>query len=103
MKYQVVMQFTDELEGGFDKLIEIEDIFIENISSIAEVDGHDVGDGQMNIFILTDYPVEVINKILMLLSKDDKITNKMTAAYRKANEDKFNFLWPENLSSFEVT
>ena len=51
LKYQLVIQFSQELEGGFDRLINIEDELDKNLSINAEVDGHDFGSGQMNIFI----------------------------------------------------
>ena len=40
----------------FDALVAIEDALIEGLGDHADVDGHDVGAGQMNIFIWTDDP-----------------------------------------------
>lgn len=35
-------------------MIEIESMLIDSISESSEVDGHDAGSGEMNIFVHTD-------------------------------------------------
>jgi hypothetical protein len=62
MRTQLVLQFTtDEDLGSFDNLIGFEEALSSLIGETAEVDGHDFGSGEMNIFILTDDPVATFN------------------------------------------
>ena len=42
----------------FDQLVILEDKLIEELGSVATVDGHDFGSGEFNIFVLTDEPTE---------------------------------------------
>jgi hypothetical protein len=102
MKYQLVMQFDEELDGGLNKLIVVEDILEENLSSIADVDGHDIGNGQMNIFIFTDSPSEVLKEILIIFTEEPKLVSAMRIAYREVVGNQFIYLWPTNLTDFKV-
>lgn len=54
MQYQLVVQFPEKLIG-LDHLCKIEDD-LANISSDNKIDGHDIGSGEANIFILTNNP-----------------------------------------------
>jgi hypothetical protein len=58
MKYQLVLQFQAESVQEFDELAVLEDLLVENLPSHSVVDGHDIGSGELNIFILTDQPKE---------------------------------------------
>jgi hypothetical protein len=102
MQYLLVIQFPEKLENSFERLIEIEDIFIEKLSELADIDGHDVGSGQMNIFIHTNQPLEIFEQIKnILIPMEDAFLN-MKAAYRKFDEDDFTCLWPARLTEFKV-
>jgi len=102
MKYQLVIQFSQELEGGFDRLINIEDELDKNLSINAEVDGHDFGSGQMNIFILTDEPLETFEQIKKILIRNNNLLNEAKMAYRDIQKNNFIILWPKDLKEFEV-
>jgi hypothetical protein len=56
MKYQLVLQFQAESVQEFDELVVLENLLVETLPLQAEVDGHDFGSGEFNIFILTDLP-----------------------------------------------
>lgn len=75
---------------------------MENISFSADVDGHDIGSGQMNIFIFTDSPNDTLNEVLRILNDDKKITSEMKVAYHEVSNDHFVCLWPKNLTEFSV-
>jgi hypothetical protein len=47
-----------ERTQDFDELVVVEDLLIENLPSTSEVDGHDFGSDEFNIFVLTDQPRE---------------------------------------------
>ena len=100
MKYQLVIQFSGESEGDFDRLIELEDELEELLSDESEVDGHDFGSGEMNIFILTNEPSGTFEQVKSALTKKDLST--MKAAYRDIESENFSILWPKGLAEFVV-
>ncbi len=103
MKYQLVIQFSGESEDDFEHLIEIEDELEEKLTSASEVDGHDFGSGEMNIFILTNEPVETFKQVKTIIAEKDDDLSVMRAAYRDIESEVFTILWPNDLTEFVVT
>ena len=58
MEYQLVLQWTLGVERNFDAILAIEELLVASLSCPGEVDGHDVGPGEANIFLLTERPEE---------------------------------------------
>lgn len=56
MDYQLVLQFEGDSFEILDSIVELEDNLIEALDDIAEVDGHEVGSGEANIYIFTSDP-----------------------------------------------
>ena len=102
MNYQLVIQFPESLCGDIDWIAEMEDRLEEALSN-AEVDGHDLGGGEVNIFIFTDAPKETFNEVKEILESSDYLLDQTKVAYRAINEDQYTCLWPEGLTEFEVT
>ena len=102
MKYQLVIQFPEALRGGVDLLIKLEDILEANLET-SEVDGHDIGSGEMNIFIYTDEPEVTFNEIKNLFESEKEVVCNMKAAYRDAEKGEFICIWPKELREFHVT
>jgi hypothetical protein len=73
------------------------------LGSLANVDGHDFGQEEFNIFILTDAPKDVFEKAHQFL-KTRNVPNYMRAAYREAagEDEDYVILWPPNLTEFFV-
>ena len=71
MKYQLVLQWPASSIKDYDAMIEIEDALVEKLSGGNEVDGHDAGSGEMNIFIRTDNPKRAFNEIKGILGSRD--------------------------------
>lgn len=99
-QYQIVIQWDDE-DGDFDFLIEIEEALLGALSSNHEIDGHDMGSGEANIFIISHDPMLAFSEI------KDALTGKLAMddvriAYRDLQGDAFTVLWPEGLSEFNV-
>jgi hypothetical protein len=67
----------------------------------ASVDGHDVGSGEMNIFIETDQPAETFADAANAL-RDGPRWNDLRAAYREAQGGPYEILWPPGLYQFSV-
>ena len=94
MKYQLVLQFRGDSLSDYDAMLALEDELITELGDSADVDGHDAGSGEMNIFILTDDPVATFRRSLPVLERTQALP-KATAAYRLVNGDKYTVVWPE--------
>jgi len=96
VKYQLVLQFpiADASADDFDRLIMIENELSLSLKGYHDVDGHDIGSGEMNIFIHTDNPAEAFMLARGVLSKED--LEEISVAFREFDSDKFTLLWPEN-------
>ncbi|MBX9703204.1 MAG: hypothetical protein K2X39_03535 [Silvanigrellaceae bacterium] len=102
MKYQLAIQFPEEIYGDLDWIAELEDRLDESLFD-AEVDGHDIGSGQVNIFIHTNTPTNTFQIVKNILEEDDVDLEVTKAAYRESSKDDYIPLWPENLMDFEIT
>ena len=103
MKYQLVLQFPQRWLWSFHSLIRLEDQLIQRLGASADVDGHDCGSGEMNIFIITNDPVRTFREIRPLLSR--KIWVRLSAAaYRELQGETYTVIWPEgSLKPFIIT
>ena len=61
-EYQLVLQLPSNIVPDFDAMVAIEDELIERLSGIAEVDGHDIGSGTINYFVLTTKPKQAFER-----------------------------------------
>ena len=96
MKYQLVLQLDASVIKDFDQMIDMEDKLIQVLEDIHEVDGHDFGSGEINIFIHTNEPNKAFNIIQKEINPNIKIPMKV--AYRELAKDKYTVLWPDNFS-----
>ena len=74
---------------------------IENLSKGSEVDGHDAGSGEANIFILTDDPELTFSEAKAILGNSDHWLSARVA-YREIAESRYIILWPEGLTDFRI-
>lgn len=93
MDYQLVLQFRGGDCLDFDAMVSLEDEIQQIVEPIAEVDGHDVGSEEMNLFILTADPVATFERAKPLLSAAF-LLDKVIVAYRELRSDDFTVLWP---------
>ena len=96
MRYQLVLQFAADTIADYDALIALEHHLIDALGNNS-VDGHDMGLGETNIFILTTDPHTTFRQLAPVLVRSGHMP-AVTAAYRRADEDKYHVLWPENSS-----
>jgi hypothetical protein len=102
MQYQLVLQYSEERYGDLDWIIHTEDFLIAMLRE-AEVDGHDMGVGEVNIFLNTNIPIEAFNRIKDLFEKQDhSLIEDCKAGYRDFNLGDYIPLWPTDLKTFEV-
>jgi hypothetical protein len=102
MRYQLVLQWPSGTSSAdYDKLLETEELLAEGLSSDSEVDGHDAGSGEVNIFILTNDPPRSFDQIKLIIEKRE-VWRSMRVAYRERSGTKYSILWPVGLKDFKV-
>ena len=102
MKFQLVLQFSANDLTDFDELIDLELALILVLDDDHDVDGHDFGSGEMNIFIHTNDPVEAFKKCETAIP--EALRPSLKAAYREFSEDSYRWLYPEGISGcFQIT
>lgn len=95
MDYQLVLQFKGNAIPDFDSLVTLEDNLQRIVEPIAEVDGHDIGSGELNLFVLTTDPVATFERAKPLLA-EASLLHKVGGAYQDLRSDKYIVVWPEN-------
>ena len=99
-KYQLVVQFAGDDIADFDEMIEIEDRLDYGLGDMHLVDGHDVGSGEVNIFVHTSDPVLACDEIIGLL--EDGQRSRAKIAFRSMDSDEYAVLWPLDLDQFSI-
>lgn len=84
-KYQLVLQFPFSGLTDYDAIIVLEETLIAEVGNKAFVDGHDAGSGEMNIFIHTNDPRRIFEKILSSHASDPMFS-QLRAVYRVSNQ-----------------
>ena len=100
MRYHLVLQFEANTMDDFDQLVILEDKLIEELGSVATVDGHDFGSGEFNIFVLTDEPPTAFSAAHRVVINHG-VQNVMRA-YRELVAHDYVILWPPSLTEFTV-
>ena len=101
VQHQLVLQWPASSVDDYDELIELEDFLIQNLDH-GDVDGHDAGQGEMNIFILTDDPYATFAAVKTLLERR-RAWIDIRIAFRAITRDGYNILWPKSLTTFKVS
>jgi hypothetical protein len=94
MKYQLVLHFQGDALADYDVMIALEDKLRQELAHSADVDGHDVGSGETNIFIFTRDPKLTFWVVRQVLLQQRRLES-VTAAYRPVGGEKFTVIWPE--------
>jgi hypothetical protein len=94
MRYQLVLQFRGDTLADYDQMIALEDRLNEDLGHSAEVDGHDCGSGETNIFIFTSDPAATFWRVGQSLKQEGRL-EAVTAAYREVEGEQYTVLWPE--------
>ena len=102
MEYQLVMQLPVSEKTDFDRLLDLEGKLIIGMGDPHLVEGHDLGAGEMNIFVHTSDPIAAFSRVRELVSFGD--FPELRVAYRSVTNDEYTNLWPEgSKESFSVT
>ena len=95
--FQLVLQFAPWSERDFDELVRLEDQ-LESVVPAGEIDGHDSGSNEANIFILTEDPAGVLQDCIPVITEAELLPN-LSAGCRSLDEDTYSRLWPVGDSS----
>jgi hypothetical protein len=98
---ELVLQWPASSIKDYDTLIELEEGIIASLDNLGKVDGHDMGVGEMNIFIRTDHPKLAFEKIKSLLGTKDFMPD-LKAAFRDIGKDNFTVIHPADLNHFAL-
>ena len=101
-EYQLVFQLRGSSQLDFEEMIALEGELRSGIGELGEVDGHDVGQGQMNVFVLTPSPIRCFERV-RLLPGFARAMPRLKVAFRPLDGDGYEVLHPPGLSSFTVT
>lgn len=102
MRYILVLQWSRTSGSDFDDIIALEDALEESLGGSAEVEGHDFGPTEMNIFIHTDQPSETF-LAAEAAGASWEHWPEVRAAYRETTGESYTVLWPPDLTGFAVT
>lgn len=101
MKYQLVIQFEGSSIADFDELSTLEENLSNELVELADVDGHDFGSGEFNIFTFTEYPIETFQRALEVI-QGHLPRRRVKIAYREASGEDFLILWPSGAKEFKL-
>lgn len=95
MQYQLTLQFAGDSLGDYDAMVALEDELTEQLGDSADVDGHDCGSGETNIFIFTPDPAATFQRMRPVLERARQL-QAVTAAYREVDGERYTVIWPED-------
>jgi hypothetical protein len=102
MKYILVLQWSGESEADYDALLTMEGILESTLDGTnGFVDGHDIGSGELNIFIHTDRPSDAFANAAQSLGTNPH-WSQVRAAFRPTEGDRYEILWPNSPTRFSV-
>src|SRR5262245_2191041 len=102
--FQLVLQFSPWSSGvaAFDKLVDVEDKLTSSLAGDAEVDGHDIGSNEANVFIITPDPLATLQRCFPVLEQAGLI-HAFSAGHRALDGEHYTRDWPPGVAApFEV-
>ncbi len=96
-----MLQFDAAGVDDFDQLVALEGQLSAALQSKGEVDGHDFGSGEKNVFVLTNDPTGVF-EVAKTVVEASGLLDRLRAAYRPVESDTYTVLWLAGLRDFSV-
>ena len=94
MRYQLVLKFQDESLVDCRRLAALFDDLIEAVGESAEIDNHHWGSGGTNIFMWTNDPQAIFQRIKPVLEGRGQLEG-LTVGYRAAESKGYTVIWPD--------
>lgn len=101
MEFQLVLQWPASSLDDYDEIVEIEEMLLSKLGEEHEVDGHDAGSGEVNIFIRCKDPHATFEAVRSILQNEFH-WSAVRVGYRNIEETKYRAVWPNGLTNFEV-
>ena len=98
---QLVFQWSASSEAHYRLLLAIEETIRQGLGPIGLVDGHDIGAGEMNVFIHTDDRKGAFEKTMSLIQGKYDLKELMVG-YRNFEDDDYTPVFPPGPSVFRV-
>ena len=95
MEFQLVVQFRGSNAIEYDDLVALEDELISALGESTDVDGHDIGASEANIFVLTSEPLQTFQDIKSTIETAG-LLQLATVAFRSVEGETFTVIWPAN-------
>ena len=92
--HQLVLQFAASGIRDYNDLSALEQQLIGELGETA-LDGHDMGSGEANIFIVTSDAQKTFRQLIPVLQRSGRLP-EVTVAYRRTDENQYHVLWPED-------
>jgi hypothetical protein len=103
MKYQLVLQWRQTSLETFDELVGLEELLEKTAADLGELDGHDAGSGEVNIFFSTDAPGLLFERLQTTLASQNRLASTRIAFRDIAEDSGYVILWPADLDRFTIT
>ena len=100
-KYQLVFEWSASSEADYNVLLAIEETIRKGLGRIGIVDGHDIGIGEMNVFIHTNDPKGAFEKAMSLVQGKYDLKELMVG-YRNFDDEDYTPMFPTGLEAFRV-
>jgi hypothetical protein len=101
VQFQLILQFRGDALADYDALVTLEGDLAAVLGDSADVDGHDCGSGESNIFMTTSDRVAAFQKVTPVLERTGRLRG-VTAACRQVRGDRYTVLWPDSQREFTV-
>ena len=100
--FQLVLRFKP-WTGSLDELLTLEDRIVQTVGGQVDVDGHDIGSSEANIFIQCEDPEGAFSACVPVV-EGAGFLGLLSAAYRALGGDAYTRLWPVGSeAAFEVS
>jgi hypothetical protein len=99
MDYQLTLKFPYYDVDDYKKIIALEEKLTKKLDGSANFEGHYAGSEVMNIFIITNQPLESFVVVLEVV-RGEGLLASLSVMCRAVNGDKYTCLWPLNLQEY---
>lgn len=99
-EYQLVLEFHSDSQDEFEQVVAIEKQ-LDGALTTGEVDGNDVGQGIVNIFIITEEPQRCFEEAMQYIGQSK--LQPAAAGFRNLDNDDYQRVLPMgDLTPFEL-
>jgi hypothetical protein len=85
MEYLLVLQLPGSQVRGYDEMVGLERRVTRALGDLGRVDGHDATFGDLHIFVLTQRPIEALDRLHAAPGISDLVVD-LKASFRRIDE-----------------